>query len=315
MFRDALRGRRIDDLLRTLAAGQTPTAGARPAAPPLDGDRDGREAAARRRAAGGAARLTAALSARGVQVVRAGSAAPEDPALSRLSAAIVSQFAALGPVCRHIRRHAAGAREFSIPLDRGGASVARFCAEAHRVGLLRGWRRHVHPRPHLAVRPNPAPPALAFFAGGWLERYVRSAAGRALARADASAESLWNLVVRLPGGEDFELDYVTLVDRRLLWIESKTGEYQSALDKYRRVARLLGLAADSAWLAISDRRLGAEAVRAIEGLYGLSVVTPAAVERRVAVWVLGTRRRMVHAQGPNGNRAGGRKRGGITGFL
>jgi hypothetical protein len=208
-----------------------------------------------------------------------------DALLARLSRQIVERFPALWPACQQIRRLSTTAGKATVPLDYQAGAVRAFCAQAHRIGLLRAHRYVRHPRPHLCIETNPAPPAQAFFAGGWLERYVRDVAEGSLRRSGQHFASLWNAIVRLPGGEDFEMDYVALVGGRLLWIESKTASYQPALDKYRRVASLLKLGCDSAWLVVSGQRVPDDAVRAMQGLFGLTVIAPGAVESRIRAWL------------------------------
>lgn len=269
-MREPLRGRSVDQLLRSLGGrgaekGQTsPTSSTRVQTAAATG-------------------IDALLSRRGIAVRIVGEHSPEDVMLAALARQIVHQWRDLWPVCRLIRRGGRTPTRFQLAAKPGTAAIA-FCERAHRVGLLRDCRLVGGPAPKLWIETNAAPVAQAFFGGGWLERYVREEVRTAFGAVDG-VQRLWNVVVRLPDGADFEFDHLALYGGRLLWIESKTGAYQPSLDRYRRVGRLLGVAADSAWVVVSGRQVSGEAARTIRGLFGVNIVRPPEVRAMMARWI------------------------------
>ncbi|MCR4817787.1 MAG: hypothetical protein K5841_02385 [Fretibacterium sp.] len=97
----------------------------------------------------------------------------------------------------------------------------------------------------IIARVNRSAEAINFLTGGWLEHYIRDKVISILTTHPATLSLPYafmkNPVIVLPGGEDFELDFLLCVGEKVFWIEAKTGEYMAYLPKYARVSKLLGL--------------------------------------------------------------------------
>ena len=120
------------------------------------------------------------------------------------------------------------------------------------------------------ARVQRVPTAINFLTGGWLEHYVRDRAISILtthpATVDLPYAFMKNPHIRLPGGEDFELDFLLCVGEKIFWIEAKTGEYMAFLPKYSRVSKLMGLGRGASMLVSVDPLAPEDALTARFGM-------------------------------------------------
>ena len=120
-----------------------------------------------------------------------------------------------------------------------------FCRMLRSAGFLTSFSYQRTPQHSIVARVNRVPAAINFLTGGWLEHYVRDRVISILTTHPATIglpyAFLKNPGVILPGGENFELDFLLCVGEKIFWIEAKTGEYMTFLPKYSRVSKLLGL--------------------------------------------------------------------------
>lgn len=78
--------------------------------------------------------------------------------------------------------------------------------------------------------------------GGWLERYVLNLVKRSVGGgAWRDEQAAVGVKIRLPDGTDGELDVLaSLPGSGVLWIECKTGEWQSAVERFKAIQAKLG---------------------------------------------------------------------------
>ncbi|MBP0017629.1 MAG: hypothetical protein J7647_08730 [Cyanobacteria bacterium SBLK] len=109
-----------------------------------------------------------------------------------------------------------------------------------------------------------------FFDGNWFERFIKLEIVEILATQAVQYQLLVNSQIVLATGEDFELDMLFLIEGEPLWIECKTGDYQTHIEKYSKFRGTLGISPDRALLVILD--LKDELTDSLTSLYGLRVL-------------------------------------------
>jgi hypothetical protein len=98
-----------------------------------------------------------------------------------------------------------------------------------------------------------------------------------------SVELLENVEIRRPDGRNFELDVVMAIDGLLYWWEAKCGGYlPSDLDRYRAVAKELGLPPNRAILVLAEPEPD-DALGTVAGHTGMTVLAP----DRIAAFIEG----------------------------
>jgi hypothetical protein len=221
--------------------------------------------------------------------------------LDALAWLIGERWANVKPLIEAVKARLSSGDALSLNLrGQGEAVISDTCAIAHRahaLGLLEEYRYHRSPVRRLDARPSRAPVAQRFWAGGWLERWARQVALRAVAQLRPGAAWTWlaNLPVILPTGEGFEIDFLlATTDGTILWIETKSGDYQEHLDKYSRVRRMLGLPSSNAIILLAHPQAPH---RALSGLYALTVCGLDEFPARVAL-ALGENEKSAASTGP-----------------
>jgi hypothetical protein len=152
--------------------------------------------------------------------------------------------------------------------------ILRFGCEAYRSGLLayfhhdkRCWR--------VRFRLQDDPLVVGFFTGTWFEKYVLERVVRGLSSLGAADDTpvLTRTQVRLPDGQDFEIDILIGTRDRVLFFECKSGNNLAAnLLRYRSFVRKhLGLSAEHAGLVVLER-LAPDQKLNLEYLSGMTVV-------------------------------------------
>lgn len=120
-----------------------------------------------------------------------------------------------------------------------------FCRMLKSVGFLSEFAYRRSQQYSIIAKVNRSAEAINFLTGGWLEHYIRDKVISILTTHPATLSLPYafmkNPNIVLPGGENFELDFLLCVGEKVFWIEAKTGEYMTYLPKYARVSKLLGL--------------------------------------------------------------------------
>jgi hypothetical protein len=181
--------------------------------------------------------------------------APE-PALDALALLTSFHFDACGEFMHHMRGEMRAKPGFHVTL--AGMSGERvvllrnLCSLFRSNGLLAHYRLDpVNERIVGAVADTDR--AFHFIGGDWLESAVRVNVSQFLNLDGTPVELLENVEIRRPDGRNFELDVVMAIDGALYWWEAKSGGYQpSDLDRYRAVARELGLPTNRAILVLAE---------------------------------------------------------------
>lgn len=141
----------------------------------------------------------------------------------------------------------------------------------------RGVRSDENRKPVVLFDPLEDARVRYFFSGGWLERYVFQIVRNEICEAHGTWEDKHfqkGVRVELPNGRDAEFDVlVGLPGNEMLWIECKSGEWQSSIPRLRDLGkRFLGLSSMRALLVVVGP-LTAEQQSSADALTGMSVVT------------------------------------------
>lgn len=157
----------------------------------------------------------------------------------------------LKPLLAQIRRHMQAGGSFSWGLDgldpvELGRTI-QFGHQLHGLGMLSEFRYLRHPQRRCHYRASSLPAALNFFAGRWLELYVRALVGRLPTVALRP-----NVLIETASGDRNELDLLFSLDDEIWWVESKSGDHQAFLPRYQRLARTLALPPERALLVVPD---------------------------------------------------------------
>jgi len=141
----------------------------------------------------------------------------------------------------------------------------------------RGVRSDEARRPVVLFDPLEDARVRYFFSGGWLERYVFQIVKNELCKSQRTWDDEHfqkGVRVELPNGRDAEFDVlVGLPDNQMLWIECKSGEWQSSIPRLRDLSkRFLGLSSMRALLVVVGP-LTAQEQASADALTGMSVVT------------------------------------------
>ncbi|MFN3362258.1 MAG: hypothetical protein ACK421_12675 [Pseudanabaenaceae cyanobacterium] len=142
----------------------------------------------------------------------------------------------------------------------------------YEIAFLEEYRYQKSPKYILSVKPSRIPEALNFFAGRWLERYMKAKFVRLLQEQLGTEQYsfLMNPQIILPNGDDFELDLLLEINETIYWFEGKTGNYQKHIEKYARMLPILGLDADHAFILLPD--ISTETARTLTAIFHLTAL-------------------------------------------
>ena len=199
--------------------------------------------------------VAAWLENRGFRVVRHGVGNGQDKMLIPLALEMGDHFDELRPVHDAIRAAQADGSEFSVSLkDKDGSAVSRCVQWAGKLGK-RGLLSDVHYARKgrtLSARTQAGGVAQSFFSGRWFELYVRAKVERVLTAQKLQFDSLTNICIRLPDGQNRELDLLFIVEQEPIWIECKSGGVRGQLKRIGKLRMQLQIAPDRSILAVLD---------------------------------------------------------------
>ena len=206
------------------------------------------------------AALQAYLSARGIRVASLPDESGIDPRVPRISSFLGKYFPHVQPFYARLKATLNEGEDFQFSLrglhGRDVTHILNFCRMLRDVGYLAVFSYRRAPHYAVAARVSRIPAAINFLSGGWLEHYIRDKVVSVLETHPATLDTpfafMKNPKIVLPGDEDFEFDFLLMVRDKIFWIEAKTGEYMNYLEKYSRVAKLLGLNRNNNLLVLSD---------------------------------------------------------------
>jgi hypothetical protein len=216
------------------------------------------------------------LSRKNIQVKTYPSEVDENDVLNKLATFIGTRYASVSKTYKAIKSSLTDGRNFSVDLRKDTqtsvTNSTQLCTELHKIAFLSDYKYLKSPQYRIMARANRSPLAINFFTGGWFELYVRSEALKVVRKIaiGSKIEFLSNPQIILPNGNDFELDLLLSVDGEIFWFESKTGTYQDYVDKYSRMAKLMNLDKEHAFMILTE--VNATTCSALSSMFGMNVV-------------------------------------------
>jgi hypothetical protein len=176
-----------------------------------------------------------------------------DEIFDRMATFLGERFDSLVNLHDQIRRNLSTGSSFTLNLASGSqeeiANSTQLCTWLHRYAFLSSYKYNSYSKTIYAA-PQRVGRVINFFTGGWFERFVFLKVSSLLSQNDLEYVHLANPQISLPNGDDFELDLLFLVGDEPLWLECKTGDYQSHVAKYANVRPTLGISEERSILVI-----------------------------------------------------------------
>ncbi|MEO1958267.1 MAG: hypothetical protein ABGX23_01815 [Nautiliaceae bacterium] len=138
------------------------------------------------------------------------------------------------------------------------------------IGFLEKYVYKNSPNFLLYAKLNRNPKAINFLLGGWMEIYIRNVVLKILSEIGLDGCYIKNYQISLPDEKDFELDLVFKVGDDFYWIETKTGDYQSYINKYANFYKLIGINKENAFLVLSD--MSEEGAKTLSDMYEINTL-------------------------------------------
>lgn len=191
--------------------------------------------------------------------------------------AMGGDYELLGEVANRIRY--AQQKEFnsaSIHLDRKTpadvAALEVFVRQLYDYSLVARWFHNKEEKKIRLVLQN-APAVRRFFAGEWLEWFALMTGLRVCQDRNTEFSCARNLTLVVSPDEKRELDVFFLIDKiRPIYIECKSGEYRSDLEKYVALRKRLGIESRDFIVCVAD--LPADQAKGLGAMYNMTFTNP-----------------------------------------
>lgn len=159
----------------------------------------------------------------------------------------------------------------SFPQSSVSASC-QFCNRLYEIAFLSKYQYFKSPTFTIKATPNKIPPAINFLTGHWLECFVKNTMQKIILSIPYQIEYTYivNPQIILPNGDDFELDVVFLINNNLYWIEAKTTSYQNYIDKYSKIAKMVGFT-NKKFLVLTEK-ISSETILHLEKTFNFKII-------------------------------------------
>ena len=216
------------------------------------------------------------LNSKNVRIKTLKESEEADSVLDRIALYIGKRYPLVKDLIMNIKRSLNTGRTFRMDLKNYSqeeiASITQLCSNLYQIAFLQEYKYFKSPDYRLFASPNRIPKVINFFTGGWLERYIKNAVIEMISscKEKLSYSYIMNPQVILPNGDDFELDLIFRIEDEFFWFEAKTGDYQRYVDKYSRMAKILNLDEDHAYMILTD--ITRDSAQALTTLFHMNVV-------------------------------------------
>ena len=176
-----------------------------------------------------------------------------DEIFDKLATFLGERFDSLERLHDQIRRNLSTGGNFTVNLSSSSqeeiANSTQLCTWLYKYAFLSSYKYNSYSKTIYAA-PQRIGKVINFFTGGWFERFVFLKVNSLLSQNNLEYVYLLNPQISLSNGDDFELDLLFLVEDEPLWIECKTGNYQSYVTKYAEIRLTLGIPEERSILVI-----------------------------------------------------------------
>jgi len=216
------------------------------------------------------------LLSRNVSIKYIPSEEEADEILDKISIFMGNRYSLIKPFYEQIKYNMNSGGSIRMDLrNKTQEEVSTICQLAtmlHEIAFLEEYNYLKSPRFLLFARPSRIPKALNFFSGKWLESFVKSQVISILQQVnpDLKFSYLLNPQIKLPNGDDFELDLLFAIENEIYWLEAKTGDYQRYIEKYSKVSQILKLDWNSCFMILTD--ITPSGADALKKLFRMNVV-------------------------------------------
>lgn len=221
-------------------------------------------------------RLQAFLSSRNIIVKRVPPAQEIDATLDGIANFMGNNYASIRHILPSIKRHMNEGKSFSMSLKKFPqkvvSDITNLCDRLNKIAFFTHYRYVPSPAYALQATPSTAPKALNFYSGQWLERFIKKQVISLLEKKALQFSYLCNPQVVLSNEDDFEFDMLFEAEGDVFWLEAKTGGYQQHIDKYSRIAKVLGLARPHVYLILTDEAVTDALTKDLSDLSNMTVV-------------------------------------------
>lgn len=152
------------------------------------------------------------------------------------------------------------------------SGICQLSKNFHEIAFLEEYTYLKAPKYLLFAKPNRIPEALNFFSGKWLERFIRTQVISLIRQVNPNIKFSYisNPQVKLPNGDDFELDFLFEIEGEIYWFEVKTGDYQRYVKKYSTVSKILNLDESHSFMILTD--IAVPGAKALKSLFNMNII-------------------------------------------
>lgn len=221
-------------------------------------------------------RLQTFLATRGVTIKMIPPEQESDEIIDQLSLFIGNKFESVKGVIEAIKTNMKSGKSFSLNLRNASQPVIddilHLCMSLYNAALITAYHYQNSTIYQLHITPSNNPRALHFFSGQWLERFVKTQVVSILNSKSLKFSYIHNAELLLPNGSEFTLDMLVETEGKMFWLEAKAGDYRKHIEKYSKVAKMIGLNCDNTFMILADSAVTDNLVRLLSHLYGINVV-------------------------------------------
>jgi predicted Zn finger-like uncharacterized protein len=202
------------------------------------------------------------LEKRSIQIKRLPEYQASDELINSFALFLGDNYEAVEKLYKMIKRTMQKGESFKLHIaNEPQKSISLMCQFAHRLyqsAFLADYKYLKSPQYLMTARSSSLPNVQNFFSGQWLERYILQKMIEVVDNfANQQSTSLkWSYLInpqiKLPNEDDFELDILFEVHSRIYWVEAKTGDYQSYIDKYTKMSKILGVDSQHAFMVLTN---------------------------------------------------------------
>jgi predicted Zn finger-like uncharacterized protein len=202
------------------------------------------------------------LEKKSIQIRRLPEAQASDELINSFALYLGDNYDAIEKLYRTIKRTMQKGESFKLHIaNEPQKSISAMCQFAYRLyqsAFLADYKYLKSPQFLITARSSSLPNVQNFFSGQWLERYILQKMIEVVDNFfNKHATHLkWSYLINpqiiLPNEDDFELDILFEVEKHIYWVEAKTGDYQSYIDKYTKMSKILGVDNQHAFMVLTS---------------------------------------------------------------
>lgn len=243
------------------------------------------------------------LDSKNIQIDSSNTEIETEKVINNLAVSLGNKYNILRELLANIKRNMNKGGDFCLSIKKLSqndiATICQFANRLHSIAFLEQYNYKKSPYYNIFIKTTTLPIAQRFFSGQWLERFVfvtiKKVANKILYcinnyiddtnsninnncnnYSDNNVETknsfsyLFNPKITLENGDKFELDCIFEINKKIYWIECKTGDYQQYVAKYSKFAKSLNLEQKNSLLVLTD--IFTEQTNILSNLFSMTVL-------------------------------------------